>query len=325
MTPYMESLLLQNRWRAGSSPLWLPEGQTARVALCSLVITIFVAFSASAAAFPSPVGHVNDFAGMLSASTRPQLEQRLVTFEQQTGVEIAVATVENLNGDAIESVAEQMFQQWGIGKKGQDNGVLLLIAKNDHQSRIEVGYGLEGVLTDIGTSRIQREILVPAFQRGKSDDGVDLTVKEIERIVRGDAGAQGGPQQPRSSRRGGVTTDIVSFFLFVPFMLLSWLGAVLARTKSWWLGGVIGAVVGLSVGIVVWGMLTAFVGAVVLGILGTLFDFIVSRNYARRKQSGLTPSWWAGGRWGGGGWGSGGGFGGFGGGHSGGGGSSARW
>ncbi len=289
-----------------------------------LLPILFFVSAVDAAAFPAPVGHVNDFAEMLSVQTRAGLEQKLSSLQQETGIEIAVATVQNLGGDTVENVAVELFKQWGIGKRGKDNGVLLLISREDRKSRIEVGYGLEGVLTDVGTSRIQREILVPAFQKGEFDRGVIETIGAIEKAVRGDASINiptGSSPRPRSLR--GSVDPVAIFYGLV--IAASWLASVLARSKSWWAGGVIGAGLGFALGAFLLTAITGVFAAVVFGALGTLFDFFVSRDYERRKAKGIAPHWWAGGRgWHGGGWGSGG-FGGFGGGRSGGGGSSARW
>ena len=266
---------------------------------------------------------------MLSAQTRGALEQRLVSIELETGVEIAVATVDTLKGDTVENVAVELFKQWGIGKKGKDNGVLLLTAKEDRKSRIEVGYGLEGVLTDVGTSRIQREILVPAFQAGQFDAGVTATIDAIEKAIRGDASIN-TPATTPSPRRSSRTLPKPIIIFYFAVLLFSWLASVLGRSKSWWAGGIGGGVLGFIIGIIFFSLVTAVVSTAVFGVLGTLFDFIVSRHYESSRRQGQAPRWWGGGPWlGGGGWGGGsgggGGFGGFGGGGSGGGGSSASW
>jgi uncharacterized protein len=101
-----------------------------------------------AAEFPPPSGYVNDFASILSSSVKAELEQELQDFKQTSGHEIALVTLKSLQGDSIENVAVAIFEQWGIGTKEKDNGVLLLVAPQERKLRIEVGYGLESVLTD---------------------------------------------------------------------------------------------------------------------------------------------------------------------------------
>src|SRR2546430_4392626 len=93
--------------------------------------------------YPSPQGYVTDAAGVLDPSSKAQLESHLAEFERQTSNEIAVATVPSLEGETIETYAVELFKRWGVGKKGKDNGILLLVAPNDRKVRIEVGYGLE--------------------------------------------------------------------------------------------------------------------------------------------------------------------------------------
>src|SRR3989344_4385276 len=98
----------------------------------------------------NPIGHANDFAQILQPETVTSLEQTLADFEARTGSEIAIVTIDTHGLDeTIETYAEKLFQQWGIGKEKQDNGLLLLIARDDREMRIEVGYGLEPIITDI--------------------------------------------------------------------------------------------------------------------------------------------------------------------------------
>jgi len=140
----------------------------------------------------NPVGHVSDFAQLLRPETVANLEETLRNFEARTGSEIAVVTIDTHGSDeTIETYAVKLFEKWGIGKKGQDNGLLLLIARDDREMRIEVGYGLEPIITDIESSRIIREVLTPAFQTGDYDGGV---TRAIERIM-GDIGRGEAPPE----------------------------------------------------------------------------------------------------------------------------------
>src|SRR5581483_849553 len=120
----------------------------------------------------NPTGFVNDFAHMLQPATVSSLEQNLETFEKQTGNEISVVTIDTHgNDETIETYAVKLFEKWGIGKEKSDNGILLLISHDDREARIEVGYGLEPVVTDIESAHIISDVLVPAFQRGDYDAG----------------------------------------------------------------------------------------------------------------------------------------------------------
>ena len=129
----------------------------------------------------SPTGFVNDFADILSADTKTQLEAKLKDFASKESNEISVVAIKSLDGDTIENYAVKLFEEWKIGKDKQDNGVLLLVAPNDHQVRIEVGYGLEGALTDLQSKEIINQIITPAFKAGDYDGGVSKAVLLIRR------------------------------------------------------------------------------------------------------------------------------------------------
>lgn len=269
----------------------------------------------------TPTGFVNDFAGMLSMETRAQIEADIRSFQEKTSHEISVVTIPSLRDDYIENYAEKLFQEWGIGKKGADNGVLLLIARDEQKMRIEVGYGLEGALTDAESSQIIRNVLRPAFQSGDFDSGVRQAVAEIERAIQEEVPIEKTAGSSRLSSGG------IEFAFWVGAFVLMWLSSVLGRTKSWWLGGVIGGAIGFVIGLLIIGFVAKILLWVVgLALAGLGFDFAVSKNYQKNKILGRRASWWAGGGWGpGGGFSGGGGFGGFGGGGSGGGGSSGGW
>jgi len=267
-----------------------------------------------------PSGFVNDFAGMLSAEQKQQLETKLTDFEKTTGNEIAVATIPNLGGDTIENFAVKLFEEWKIGKAKNDNGVLLLIAKDDREMRIEVGYGLEGALTDAQSYWIIQNIMRPAFQAGDYDAGIIGAVDKILAATKGEY-VPSANQQSAKNKIGWNFNTIETFGFFGLFIFM-WLGAILARSKSWWAGGVIGAIAGIIL-IFVFSWIVGAIAILILTPLGLLFDYAVSKTYQKHKSSGTRFPWWIGGF---GGHGSGGGsFGGFGGGSSGGGGASGSW
>ena len=123
-------------------------------------------------ALPKPTGHVNDFAGILDAPTRDALEQRLKDVEAKTSSEIAVATVKSLDGMSVEEYANRLFKEWGVGQAKTDNGVLILVAPNEREMRIEVGYGLEGVLPDGLAGEIRDEQFLPRFRDNDYAGGI---------------------------------------------------------------------------------------------------------------------------------------------------------
>jgi len=266
-----------------------------------------------AAGYPTPTGFVNDFANILSQETKNQLDATLTDFSTQTGYEIAVATLDSLNNDTIENVAVELFEQWGIGKKDKDNGILLLIAPNERQLRIEVGYGAEAVLTDSRAGNIIRTVITPLFKQNDYDNGVIKGVEAIKAVLTSDPTAYDEtPTDTDSNLKRSFDT-----FVFVAILLI-YLSAFLARSKRWWPGGVLGAILGFFA--------AAAAGAVVLGLLGLLLDYFLSKNYKKRKTLGLPTSFFRSmGGFSSGSHSSGGGFGGFGGGSSGGGGASGSW
>src|SRR5262249_3450725 len=130
------------------------------VALCLLPLAVF------AAELPKLTGRVVDNAGMIDPATVAALTRRMEDFEKKGSDQIVVATIDSLDGEPLEDYANRLFRAWGLGQAGENNGVLLLVAKNDHKMRIEVGYGLEGTLTDLHTRLIIENTMVPAFRAG---------------------------------------------------------------------------------------------------------------------------------------------------------------
>lgn len=128
---------------------------------CLMILVLCASTAWSVPAPPSPARLVNDKANLLPTDSVAALEDRLRHLEQTTSIEFVVLTVPSLDGEDIESYATEVLQTWGIGKKGKDNGILLLIAPNDRLSRIETGYGLESVFTDAEASEVTREFIIP--------------------------------------------------------------------------------------------------------------------------------------------------------------------
>ena len=129
----------------------------------------------------SPQGNVSDWAGVFTPEQKAALESRIVALRQTNGAQLAVVTLASLHGGEVADFANKLFAQWGIGEKGKDNGVLLLAAIEDRKLRIEVGYGLEGVLNDAKSGRIQDEYVLPRFKEGNYAqgllDGADVLLK----------------------------------------------------------------------------------------------------------------------------------------------------
>ena len=140
--------------------------------------------AALAAAFPEHTGRINDFAGILDATARTQIETIVREAERLTSAEIAVATVPSLEGMSVEDYANRLFHRWGIGTKDRDNGILVLVAPNERKVRIEVGYGLEPILPDGLAGEIIRTEILPRFRENDYPGGTLAAVTRIAGIVR---------------------------------------------------------------------------------------------------------------------------------------------
>jgi uncharacterized protein len=169
-----------------------------------LVIPARVMRGESVAALPAPTGYVNDFAGVLAPETRQTLEDLCTQVDHQAHAQIAVVTIKTIDPDksgatpSIEEFATALEDKWKVGAKGTDRGVLMLLVMSPRRGRIEVGYGLEGILNDAKVGDIGRE-MGPYDQRGDYNQGVLLGVRELAQVIASDAGvnlSQDGSAEP---------------------------------------------------------------------------------------------------------------------------------
>lgn len=280
---------------------------------------VFSPFKASALEVPKLQGRVNDYAGILSPSTESHVEASLRELEQTDGTQIVVLTIDSLKGDNLEDFSIRVAEQWKIGQKGLDNGAILLISKNDRQMRIEVGYGLEGKMTDLMAGRIIRDVITPNFRAGQYDRGVIEGVQAMIQLVRGEfAPSKAQPAGKNNPNYRGFF-PMALFFLF----LINMFGRV-RRILGPLTGGLLFPIISagfLNLGLP-WILLSIPIGLLV-GYLLSLLGGPVSFSHPRGRGSGM----WMGGFGGRGGRISSRGFGGFsgGGGGFGGGGASGRW
>lgn len=277
------------------------------VIIAVVSLTVFKGL-ALARTYPQPVGFVNDFANIISDQTEKDLDQTLTAFKESSSNELVVVTLSSLEEDVIENVAVELFQQWAIGTKEKDNGILLLIAPNERELKIEVGYGLEPTLTDSRAGNIIRSIITPEFKKEDYDAGIVGGVSAIQKVLTQDPTAF-DVQPTENFTEKKVNSAIFGVIIFM------YLVSFMSRSKAYWPGGIIGAILGL--------IFFTFTAAIAIGLFGLFLDYILSKNYRTRKKKGLPTAWWA--SKGGFGGGSGGSFGGFSGGSSGGGGSSGSW
>lgn len=254
-------------------------------------------------AVPPLAGRVIDLTGTLTAEQRAALESRLQQFEAQKGSQIAVLMVPTTQPEDIAQYSIRVVDQWKLGRKKVDDGVLLLIAKDDHALRIEVGYGLEGVLPDVIAKRIVADDIAPHFKQGNFYDGIVAGVTRIISVIQG---------EPLPAPQAAVNSSGISALEhYFPFLLF---GALIG-------GAILRSLLGTLPGALVNGGLISFVvfllgGSLLFAALLGFMAFVFALGGGRR--------------WGGGGGGySGGGFGGGGfsggGGGFGGGGASGRW
>ena len=146
---------------------------------------LLLAGSAAARDVPFLTGRVNDTAGMLPTEVRDHLEGKLGELEKTTGAQVAVLTIPSLDGEPLEEYSLKVAQTWKLGRKGVDDGALLLVARDDRKMRIEVGYGLEAKLTDIACKRILDDVVRPAFRDGDFGRGVESGVDAMIGTIQG--------------------------------------------------------------------------------------------------------------------------------------------
>jgi uncharacterized protein len=300
-------------------------------ALGSLFLLILSLVSLAVALDVPPLGgRINDLAGMITADAAKRLEEGLRRFETETGHQIAVLTIPSLEGEDLEGFSIRVAETWKIGQKGFDNGAILLIARDDRKLRIEVGYGLEGVLPDAIASRIINEVMVPRFRANDYSGGIEAGVNAIMRVTKGEV----LPERPRrSTGREASRIPALATAMIVTAMVALFIGMTQRRLIGGAIGGAaagLGTAVATSLGLGIGLFLTLAIGAF-LGVLGSTLSVASSRSQwtggSRYRKGGwgggVYPGSFGGGGFGGGDFG-GGGFSGGGGGF-GGGGASGSW
>lgn len=199
--------------------------RTKRVLLLAAVL-LFVsagaAFAASSTGIKVPAmnGPVNDNAGLISSSDEAKLSEYLNRINDKTGIQLAVLTIDSLEGHPVEMYSMAVCEEWQLGQKGEDNGVLLLVAFQDHEFRIEVGYGLEGTLTDMASGIILRNVITPYFKEGEYSTGILAGMQAIGILVApSEAGLMEGVPQTTITRSGS-SSDADESIAGLIFMLV---------------------------------------------------------------------------------------------------------
>jgi len=173
--------------------------------------------------FPQPIGYVNDFAGVIPLEIETQLSGLCTELEQKTGAELAIVTVDSIGDYDYVDYAVRLFEKWGIGKRGRDNGVLIFVTLRERKARIEVGYGLEGLLPDITVGRIFRDHMLPELRRNDYGAGLLAGAAAIAGVIAEEAGVElTGAIKPRprqGSSKDGLPLSVLIFFLVILIVL----------------------------------------------------------------------------------------------------------
>lgn len=290
------------------------------IRLAALLLCLWSLLAAAAAApateaglqvLPALTARVTDLTGILNGEQKGALEQKLAAFEARKGAQVVVLILPSTQPESIEQFGIRLLEAWKIGRKGVDDGVMLIVAKDDRKLRIEVGYGLEGALNDATAKRIIAEIITPRFKTGDFSGGVSAGVDAILQVVDGEA--LPAPKASGLADSGGMLSlgDIPEFVLFAVLLGIVLGGTVLRHLLGNLLGCTVAGGVSGALGWLLIGGLGGIIGGALAGIFLSVFGLDI-------VLSGLL----SGGR--GGGSGGGGGFSG-GGGSGGGGGASGSW
>ena len=289
-----------------------------------LALGLCVAQAQSQGLVPVPPleSRITDQTGTLTAAEQSELEQKLAAFEQRKGAQVALLMVRSTQPESIEQYSIRVVEAWKLGRDKPDDGVLLLVAKEDRKLRIEVGYGLEGALTDAIASRIINETIKPLFRQNDYFGGIGAGLQQIQDVIDGEVLP---PPDKRWERPADQVGKLLPLYLMVVFIGGSVLRAILGR-------GLGSVATGVGAGLLTW-LLTQLLGAALLtGFIGLALTLVMGAaggistgGPGGGLGGGLGRGGFGGGGFGGGGFGGGGGGVSGGGGGFGGGGSSGRW
>lgn len=272
------------------------------LAFCWVLLFASGSLHAELVPIPALQHRVTDLTQTLTPEQQSQLETKLAAFEQQKGSQIAVLIVPSTKPEEIEQYSIRVVDAWKLGREKQDDGVLLLVAKDDRKMRIEVGYGLEGAIPDLIAKRIISEFMVPSFRQGDYYGGINNALEQVIRLISGEQ--LPAPAQTKPS--GGKLWDM----LYVVFIGAFVVGGILRAIFGKFVGGVLN---GGIIGILIWIFGGGLIVAIVLAIIAFFLTFVGAAGLGH--VGGLGSRGYGGsGGWGGGG---GGGFGG--------GGASGSW
>lgn len=294
---------------------------TGRRILAFVALFFSISLLMAEVAVPPLAARVTDLSGTLSPTEAAQLEQKLAAFEARKGSQVAVLIVPTTRPETIEQYAIRVAEAWKLGRKGIDDGILLVIAKQDRTLRIEVGYGLEGVLPDAVAKRIVEETIIPMLRQGDFATAINAGVERIMSVIEGEP--LPAPQSRRSNASPAGMNIVLDNIIFI-FIALIVVGKILQSLFGRMIGSTL---MSAAAGVIGWLVFSS----ILIGVMIAVFAFFLTLfgNPGGGISRGGRGGWYGGygggmGGRGGGGVGGGGGFSGGGGGF-GGGGASGRW
>src|SRR5262245_27858647 len=229
-------------------------------AILALLFLIASVLAAYALTFPQLTGRVVDDAGVLDPATRDALERKLADFEAKTTGQFVVVTLKSLQGTSIDDYGYQLGRHWGIGQKEKNSGVLLIVAPNERKVRIEVGYGLEGNLTDAVTRLIIENAIIPRFRANDFPGGINRGVDDITSVLTGDAAEwqQRAAKRPEAPVNWGSLLVVLLVIFVFGLVFLTLVGAIprdrgRRQRGGWWVGPASGSGSSWSSGSGGWG------------------------------------------------------------------------
>lgn len=266
-------------WLALAAALFLPAAQ---------------AQEQEPAAVPALKARVTDLTGTLAPADAAAIEQKLAAFEKQKGSQIAVLIVPTTQPEVIEQYSIRVAEAWKLGRKGVDDGVLLVIAKNDRKLRLEVGRGLEGAIPDAIAKRVTTDIIAPHFRKGEFAAGIQAGLDSVVKIIDGEP----LPAAATTARKSSSSIENIEYLLIIGFVMVFVIGSML---RSWLgtfggslaVGGITGTIAGLIAGL-------ALVGGIV-GVIAFIFSLFGGMSSRHGNSSGGWGMGSSGGGWSGGG------------------------
>ena len=237
--------------------------KTSLVALCAMLIFASSNVCAELVAIPALKTRVTDLTQTLTPEQQSQLEAKLTTFEQQKGSQIAVLIVPTTQPEDIAQYSIRVTDAWKLGREKQDDGILVLVAKNDHKMRIEIGYGLEGAIPDLTAKRIVSEVMAPSFKQGDFYGGINNAIDKLIGLVSGEQ----LPAPESTALSGKNFESMLPILLFGGLILGGMLRAVFGNFFG-------GAVTGGAIGVLAWILGGGILAAVLFGVIAFFITLI---------------------------------------------------